>query len=58
MKVSRSSDTSKSFDKSDVRNDATNSEFVRAENEDDDGYDPWSDRRPEPEPLFERDPWD
>ena len=32
-------------------------EFARAENEDDDGYDPWSDRRPEPEPLFERDPW-
>lgn len=34
------------------------SEFVRAENEDDDGYDPYSDRRPDPEPLFERDPWD
>lgn len=32
-------------------------EFARAENEDDDGYDPWSDRRPEREPLFERDPW-
>ena len=32
-------------------------EFARAENEDDDGYDPWSDRRPIPEPLFERDPW-
>ena len=32
-------------------------EFVRAENEDDDGYDPYSDRGPEPEPLFERDPW-
>ena len=31
--------------------------FVRAENEDDDGYDPYSDRRPDPEPLFERDPW-
>lgn len=30
---------------------------IRAENEDDDGYDPYSDRRPEPEPLFERDPW-
>ena len=30
---------------------------VRAENEDDDGYDPYSDRRPDPEPLFERDPW-
>ena len=34
-----------------------NSEFLRAEAEDDDGYDPYSDRRPEPEPLFERDPW-
>lgn len=32
-------------------------EFVRAENEDDDGYDPYSDRRPMSEPLFERDPW-
>ena len=31
--------------------------FIRAENEDDDGYDPFSDRRPTPEPLFERDPW-
>lgn len=33
------------------------SEFIRAENEDDDGYDPYSDRRPEVELLFERDPW-
>ena len=32
-------------------------EFARAENEDDDGYDPYSDRRPVREPLFERDPW-
>ena len=32
-------------------------EFTRAENEDDDGYDPYSDRRPVSEPLFERDPW-
>ena len=32
--------------------------FIRAENEDDDGYDPYSDRRPEREPLFARDPWD
>ena len=32
-------------------------EFVRAENEDDDGYDPYSDRPPVREPLFERDPW-
>lgn len=31
--------------------------YIRAENEDDDGYDPYSDRRPEPEPLFEPDPW-
>lgn len=30
---------------------------IRAENEDDDGYDPYSDRRPEPEPLFEENPW-
>lgn len=32
-------------------------EFVRAANEDDDGYDPWSDRPPEREPLFEENPW-
>ena len=32
-------------------------EFACAENEDDDGYDPYSDRRPVSEPLFERDPW-
>ena len=31
--------------------------FVRAENEDDDGYDPYSDRRPAREPLFQHDPW-
>lgn len=31
--------------------------YIRAENEDDDGYDPYSDRRPEHEPLFEADPW-
>ncbi len=31
--------------------------FIRAENEDDDGYDPYSDRRPEREPMFEPDPW-
>lgn len=34
-----------------------NSEFIRAENEDDDGYDPYSDRKPKQEPLFARDPW-
>ena len=31
--------------------------FLRAENEDDDGYDPYSDRREEA-PLFEASPWD
>ena len=36
---------------------AVDPEFARAENEDDDGYDPYSDRRPVNEPLFERDPW-
>ena len=30
---------------------------IRAENEDDDGYDPYSDRKPPRDPLFERDPW-
>ena len=29
---------------------------IRAENEDDDGYDPYSDRT-ERTPMFERDPW-
>ena len=33
------------------------SPYLRAENEDDDGYDPFSDRPAEREPLFERDPW-
>ena len=31
--------------------------YIRAENEADDGYDPYSDRRPELEPMFEADPW-
>lgn len=31
--------------------------FARAEQEDDDGYDPYSDRPPTPEPVFQRDPW-
>ena len=31
--------------------------FRRAETEDDDGYDPYSDRPPTPEPLFRADPW-
>ncbi len=33
------------------------SPFIRAANEDDDGYDPYSDRPARVEPLFERDPW-
>ncbi len=33
------------------------SPFLRPEGEDDDGYDPFSDRPPREEPLFERDPW-
>lgn len=45
-------------ERGDERPRAVQSEFERAENEDDDGYDPYSDRRPEREPLFERDPWD
>ena len=36
---------------------AERDEFRRVENEDDDGYDPYSDRRPDPEPLFQPDPW-
>ncbi len=31
--------------------------FIRAEAEDDDGYDPYSDRPPAPEPAFQEDPW-
>ena len=30
--------------------------YIRAEIEDDDGYVPYSDRRPEREPMFEADP--
>lgn len=32
--------------------------FIRAETEDDDGYDPYSDRPPTPEPQFQENPWD
>lgn len=31
--------------------------FIRAPGEDDDGYDPYSDRPADPEPPFEEDPW-
>lgn len=44
-------------DPKDRAEDEEKREFVRAENEDDDGYDPYSDRRPVREPLFEPDPW-
>ena len=32
--------------------------FLRPENEDDDGYDPYSDRPAPAEPLFQKNPWD
>ena len=31
--------------------------FIRAVKEDDDGYDPFSDRPPDPEPIYQEDPW-
>lgn len=37
--------------------DPVDAPFLRVENEDDDGYDPFSDRPAAPEPLFEKDPW-
>lgn len=40
-----------------LRRTASDDLFVRAENEDDDGYDPYSDRPAEREPLFLEDPW-
>ena len=36
---------------------ASHDPFRRAANEDDDGYDPYSDRPADPAPLFESDPW-
>lgn len=35
----------------------TSDPFLRPENEDDDGYDPYSDRPAPQEPLFQEDPW-
>lgn len=40
-----------------ARDDAYARAYLRPEGEDDDGYDPYSDRPPAPEPLWERDPW-
>ena len=31
--------------------------ILRPAQEDDDGYDPFSDRPPTPEPTFQEDPW-
>ena len=31
--------------------------FLRPEAEDDDGYDPYSDRPADPEPTYQEDPW-
>lgn len=53
-----SNETSREISKREERpaNPAASNPYIRAENEDDDGYDPYSDRREEP-PLFEPDPW-
>lgn len=40
-----------------VSDQPANDPFIRAEAEDDDGYDPYSDRPPTPEPLFQENPW-
>lgn len=48
---SRTADTSNEHDAK------TSDPFVRPEAEDDDGYDPFSDRPPAPEPTFQEDPW-
>ena len=37
--------------------DARARHFLRPEGEDDDGYDPYSDRPPEPEKTWQADPW-
>jgi hypothetical protein len=43
--------------KSAQKHTSTDLSFLRPENEDDDGYDPFSDRPPSKEPLFSKDPW-
>ena len=37
---------------------AANAPSIPRENEDEDVYDPYSDRPPTPEPLFQENPWD
>ena len=51
--VSTAPDASSAGKQPSLKHDA----FRRAETEDDDGYDPYSDRPPTPEPLFQADPW-
>ena len=46
-----------SKDKRENSDKPTEDPFVRDQNEDDDGYDPYSDRPASQEPLFEEDPW-
>lgn len=41
-----------------TRSSCCQSSFIRPENEDDDGYDPYSDRPAKSEPLFQENPWD
>ena len=41
----------------DQKPEATADPFLRPAQEDDDGYDPFSDRPPTPEPTFQEDPW-
>ena len=52
--IPRGKKVSKPVDKPDK---ITSDPAVRSENEDDDGYDPYSDRR-EKSSMFERNPWD
>ena len=39
------------------KSEASSDPFLRPAQEDDDGYDPFSDRPPTPEPTFQEDPW-
>lgn len=41
----------------DPKQEQTDEQYIRPQNEDDDGYDPYSDRPVPREPLFEEDPW-
>ena len=39
------------------KSEASSDPILRPAQEDDDGYDPFSDRPPTPEPTFQEDPW-